>query len=144
MERFTAHLYMCSVTVHEDRLEIKKGFLIKDTTTLLIDTITAVSVKKPGLNRGCITFSTAAGSINVEYALAHISDARKLKDMVETDMLARQKKQATQDEAVHPVQHSTPAASIDTDKLRELKSLLDDGVISQADFDAAKQKILGL
>ncbi|MCI8594891.1 MAG: SHOCT domain-containing protein [Oscillospiraceae bacterium] len=59
-------------------------------------------------------------------------------------MLANQKKKAAQGEALHPVQHVVPDTNIDTDKLRELKSLLDDGVISQADFDTAKKKILGL
>ncbi len=144
MKRFTVHLYMCSVNVYDDRLEIKKGLLTKDTTTLLIDTITAVSIKKIGLQRGRIKFSTAAGSIDVEYGPIHASDAHRLKNTIEADMLANQKKKAAQGEALHPVQHVVPDTNIDTDKLRELKSLLDDGVISQADFDTAKKKILGL
>ena len=39
---------------------------------------------------------------------------------------------------------SAPTISTDTDQLRDLKGLLDDGVITQADFDAKKKQILGL
>lgn len=39
---------------------------------------------------------------------------------------------------------SAPTTSTDTDQLRDLKGLLDDGVITQADFDAKKKQILGL
>ena len=51
------------------------------------------------------------------------------------------------DKPVEPV--TVPAASTDVDndpyaKLTKLKGLLDNGVITQADFDAAKVKLLGL
>ncbi|MDV0429507.1 DUF4428 domain-containing protein [Lactiplantibacillus sp. DA1] len=38
----------------------------------------------------------------------------------------------------------TLSAPVNTDQLRNLKGLLDDGVITQADFDAKKKQILGL
>ena len=38
----------------------------------------------------------------------------------------------------------TSNQTIDADELIKLKSLVDDGVITQADFDAKKKQILGL
>ena len=44
-----------------------------------------------------------------------------------------------------PVQQQSAAPAEDPyEKLSSLKKLLDDGVITQADFDAAKAKLLGL
>lgn len=39
---------------------------------------------------------------------------------------------------------ATPQADSMTTQLTELKSLLDSGIITQADFDAKKQQILGI
>ena len=44
-----------------------------------------------------------------------------------------------------PVQQANNTAQEDPyEKLAKLKKLLDDGVISQEDFDAAKSKLLGV
>jgi hypothetical protein len=43
-----------------------------------------------------------------------------------------------------PAPASTPAGEDPYEKLTKLKGLLDAGVITQADFDAAKARVLGL
>ena len=48
--------------------------------------------------------------------------------------------------AAQTQQNSQPAQAVEDPyaKLTQMKKLLDDGVITQADFDAAKAKLLGL
>lgn len=60
----------------------------------------------------------------------------------------RQRQDAQADEAAAPVdeapeQEGPAGAGDDTAKLVQLKSLLDSGALTQAEFDIEKQKILG-
>ncbi len=48
------------------------------------------------------------------------------------------------DEAVLEYTKSENTQSIDTNALKELKQLLDEGIITQEDFDKKKNKMLGL
>lgn len=52
--------------------------------------------------------------------------------------------QTGQTEPIKPAEQSTVSQQNPYEKLTEMKKLLDAGIISQADFDAVKNKVLGL
>ena len=55
---------------------------------------------------------------------------------------ANEAEQAAPPEAEAPPAEAAPSADASMDELTKLKGLLDSGVLTQAEFDAQKQKIL--
>ncbi|MDE6838417.1 MAG: SHOCT domain-containing protein [Acutalibacter sp.] len=137
--------YDGEITISEGAVIIKKGK--KDTgRTIKFPDIISVTVKKPGLtSAGCIhiqvigakTYSSVATAVHMAtdvnaicFRKPHYQEAIDFKSALDAAI----------------AQTSTPSNStqIDVDGLKQLKNLLEDGIITQEDFDQKKAQILGL
>lgn len=124
---------------------IKKGKKDAGRTIPLTDVVSS-TLKKPVL--------TAAGCIHVQVIGAKTYSSVANVTHYAADMNAICFRKAQYDDAVTfkealdkaIVDAHTPAQSqlFDVDRLRQLKQLLDDGIITQDDFDKKKSEILGL
>ena len=111
--------------------------------------IKTVTVKAPGLAYGKFIFNVdqqAMGAVNVGFGfLAAIGAERAFffsKYDVET--AERMRKYILDCQKPKPVVVQQAAASDPADQIRKLKGLLDDGIITQAEFDAKKKQLLGI
>lgn len=104
------------------------------------------------LTNGAFTFATAkasTGNVNVGWGVSIASGAEKsYYYSYKENMFARQLQdylsnfQQQSATSVSPVQNNSVTAV--ADEIRSLKSLLDDGIITQSEFDAKKKQLLGL
>lgn len=118
--------------------------------------IIGVNFKKAGFAAGQINFVTAAGNQNtsgaasmmggfangaynkannVVFRSGHNDEMTELKSFVDKQIMLRSKPKP-----VAQTQSTNSAAS----EIRQFKQLLDDGIISQDEFDAKKKQLLGL
>ena len=135
------------ISIDENALTInRKGFMsfgsgVRGEKTIPLSHITAVQLKKPGMTHGYLQFSIngsaeAKGTAielmkdenTIVFAGKHLDDMTELKHIIETSRAP-----------VANVSHSSEASQI-----KEFKSLLDDGIISQEEFDQKKKQLLGL
>lgn len=141
--------------VYENKIEItRKGVLafahqgLKGVKTIPISEIKSIQVKKSGMVQGYIQFGIS-GSIENQggYQAANNDEntvtffnascnqiALNIKSYIEDIIVNKPNSQNT------IIQQSYSGA----DELKKYKDLLDDGVISQEEFDAKKKQILGL
>ena len=117
--------------------------------------IKTVTVKEPGISFGKFIFNVdqqnTAGvnlgfgimaALGAERSFFYRKDdwwkAEKMRDYI----LECQKPKPV----IQQVVTAAPAAPVDTtvDQIRRLKSLLDEGILTQEEFDAKKRKILGI
>lgn len=130
----------------------RKGFSnlllqgLKGEKSIPINNITAIQLKKPGITTGYIQFSqhgmmeskrgvwdaTKDENTIIFNSKSDYQQAIELKDYIEK----------LQTHATSPVSLNTKGS--DADELIKFKSLLDDGVITQEEFNAKKKQILGL
>lgn len=125
-------------------LRIQKGKKDAGRTIKLADVV-SVTLKKPGL--------TMAGCLHVQVLGAKTYSAVANATHYATDMNAICFRKKEYDSAV-AFKDALDAAiaskgddrqqTTSADELRQLKQLLDDGIITQEDFDRKKEKILGL
>lgn len=126
----------------------------KSSETIPISKIQSFAIKEPGaFTSGSVTFRTAqaaTASINLGFGIStalgaektfyfqksDVAAARKLRDCI-ANYGRRQNTPAT-------TQVATGAASSTVEELRGLKVLLDEGILTQEEFDAKKKQILGL
>lgn len=94
---------------------------------LPLDSVTAVGM---GAFKS-ITVSTSSGRIS----FAAVKNCEEIHKTISDLIIERQKK------SVHTETVATPAT---TDELKKYKELLEDGVITQEEFDAKKKQLLGL
>jgi hypothetical protein len=143
-----------NLEVYEDKIVIaRKGLAsaitLREDKTIMISAIRSVNIKKPpGLGlKGWITFGTGSGNevTNVigsglltqfgdntfSFFKKSYEDVLKAKDFLEAKFNDSQK-------TVQAV--NLPSSA---DELRKFKQLLDDGIISQAEFDEKKKQLLG-
>ena len=115
------------------------------TKSINIANITAVQLKAPGVTSGYLQFTLMGGKESQGGVLAAMSDentvavftgelekAEKVKDYIES-ILSKQGAPSA------PVVQTSPA-----DEIRKYKQLLDDGIITQEEFDTKKKELLGL
>lgn len=137
-------------TLHTDgeNITIVKG---KTEETIPISVIQSFSLKKPGIMYGTIEFTTAksaSGGINIGLGIIAALGAQKtfyyFSGDFETakqfrDIVVNYNKPSTQSE-------SAPAGTVVSvsDEIRGLKTLLDDGILTQDEFDAKKKQLLGI
>lgn len=96
---------------------------------LPLDKISAVATAK----LGGIAVSTSSGAIR----FLGIKNNLAIHETISKLLMERQTKPA-------PFTNATNMPQTKTEELRDLKKLLDDGIISQAEFDEKKKQILGL
>ena len=142
------------LTIYENRVIIERrgalGFLtqgLAGAKTIPMDSIMSVQFKEGntwtngfiqfgimgGKEAGGGVFSAVDDENTVMIKAAANDDARAIKDYIEDIILNRSKDKGT------VVQQASPA-----EELKKFKELLDQGVISQEEFDAKKKQILGL
>lgn len=139
-----------TLTVDEYNVKIQpKGFSnfinkggSKGEKSIPIKSITAIQFKEPGFTTGYIQFAysgsseTKGGSISavkdensVTFAKKELSQAKELVDLIES----------------YRHTESTSTSSISAaDELKKYKELLDDGILTQEEFDAKKKQLLNI
>lgn len=140
--------------VYENKIEItRKGVWafahqgLKGTKTIPISAIKTIQVKKTGLTQGYIQFGVLGGVENRGGLQAANYDENTV-----TFGNAKDNKTATQiKEYIENLMYNNSKtksnivqATSDADELLKFKKLLDDGVITQEEFDAKKKQLLGL
>lgn len=140
--------------VYENKIEItRKGVWafahqgLKGTKTIPISAIKTIQVKKTGLTQGYIQFGVLGGVENRGGLQAANYDENTV-----TFGNANDNKTATQiKEYIESLIYNNSnsrgnvvQATSDADELLKFKKLLDDGVITQEEFDAKKKQLLGL
>ena len=138
------------ITIDDTALTItRKGFIsfgngLRGEKTIPLKNITAVQLKKPGMMHGYIQFSIngaveAKGDVmellkdenTIVFAGNHLDDMLELKSIVESVNYSAQR-------ADNKTQYSSAA------QIKEFKSLLDEGILTQEEFDLKKKQLLGL
>ena len=117
--------------------------------------IKTVTVKEPGLAFGKFTFNVDqqnTAGVHLGFGLMAALGAERSFFFKKDDYWTAQKMRDYILECQKPkpvvqqVVAAAPAAPVDTtvDQIRRLKSLLDEGILTQEEFDAKKRKILGI
>ena len=114
--------------VTENNIRGTYGKLLKRNIDLPIDSINSIAVVKKS---GIICISTSSLTIRFE----SIINAEEISDVINDLIRNRQKNQGT----TTIIQSSSVA-----DELSKYKALLDQGVLSQEEFDAKKRQLLNL
>lgn len=126
-------------------LKIKKGK--KDTGRIInLSDVVSVTFIKPVL--------TAAGCIHIQVvgAKTYPSVANVMHYATDTNAICFRKKQYEEalkfkeelDKFLANERNPQPSSTSNYDELKQLKPLLDDGIITQEDFDKKKAQILGI
>ena len=117
-----------------------QGFT-KGDKSIPIRMISSIQFKKGGvIANGYIQFATGAGE-----SRGGIHDAVKDENSVVFWMGANEEFEEFKDlvqERINNLQSGESASSSPTERIRELKGLLDDGIISQKEFDEKKSKLM--
>ena len=123
----------------------------KTEETIPISRVQSFSLKEPGLAYGKIVFTTAQAAttgVNIGFWISAALGAEKTffysKGALETakqfrDAVMSYEKRTSQS-APAPVGAAVPVA----DEIRSLKSLLDEGILTQEEFEAKKKQLLGI
>lgn len=132
------------------RITTKGGiFKAKREKVIPISQITSVEIKEPGMVRGYIQFSIAGqASPNSSQLSSIASTMNASKDensvLFGSAMLKVAREIKAHVEAFRSQPSTTGLQASPADELRKLKGLLDDGILTQAEFDAKKKQLLGL
>lgn len=124
---------------------------LKGEKSIPFSSISAVQLKKPGITSGYIQFSLLGGNESRGGVTAAVKDENsvmiagkdeyeamlELKDFIELKMLERNQSQQVNAQP-------TNLEKSPVDQVKELKELLDMGIITQAEFDLKKNELLGL
>lgn len=131
-----------------ENIIISKG---KNEEVIPISGIQSFSLKKPGLIYGTIEFTTAkaaAGSINIGLGIVAALGSQKTFYYYKEDYeKAKQFRDAVMNynkstKQPDPAPIGTVVSVVE--EIRGLKSLLDDGILTQEEFDAKKKQLLGI
>ncbi|MFR7484891.1 MAG: SHOCT domain-containing protein [Acutalibacter sp.] len=136
--------------IYNDRIELTKRDVNKwfnniTTKTIPLSSVTSVQIKKPGsIMAGFISFSIAGGK---EFMGASTMDAIQDENSFlirnETYLKATKIKEYIDSQIANRGKEGTIQLS-SADEIAKFKSLLDQGVITQDEFDAKKKQLLGL
>lgn len=127
----------------------------KSSETFPISQIQSFTIKEPStFTSGSVTFRTAqaaTASINLGFGISTALGAEKTFYFQKSDVIAARKLHdcitsygSRQNAPVAQVSAKTEAAISTVEELRGLKALLDEGILTQEEFDAKKKQILGL
>ena len=139
-----------NISIDDNTLTInRKGFIsfgngLRGEKTIPLSNITAVQLKKPGMMHGYLQFSIngsveAKGDVmqllkdenTIVFSGKHLDDMLELKYLIETSHA--------------PVTIASTSSPVsDASQIKEFKALLDDGIISQEEFDQKKKQLLGI
>ena len=126
----------------------RKGFIsfgsgVRGEKTIPLSHITAVQLKKPGVTHGYLQFSINGSSEakgtaielmkdenTIVFAGKHLDDMLELKHLIETSQAPNSQASA-----------STPS---EASQIKEFKSLLDEGILTQEEFYQKKKQLLGI
>lgn len=133
-----------TMELHDDRVVLTRGKMLGnlEKTTYLRDVI-EVKLIKPGLTRGLLSIATAidSGGVGFNASVQANSIALKSKQWDE----AVQFKQAVDEAVLRAKGGGAGGGGVsEADELTKFKKLLDDGVITAAEFEAKKKQILGI
>lgn len=113
--------------------------------------IKTVSIKDPGLMYGKFIFNVDqqnTAGIGVGFGIVAALGAERTYFFRKDDLWKAEKMRDYILECKKPkpvtVQQTVVQSSDAADQIRKLKSLLDDGILTQAEFDAKKKQILGI
>ena len=138
-----------NITIDENTLTInRKGFIsfgngLRGEKTIPLNNITAVQLKKSGMTHGYLQFSIN-GSVEAKgdamqllkdentivFAGKHLDDMLELKHLIETSQA--------------PNSQASASAPSEASQIKEFKSLLDEGILTQEEFDQKKKQLLGI
>lgn len=139
------------LTINDNSLSIRrKGALnlmtqgLKGEKTIPLKSITSVQIKKPGLTNGYIQFSLPGGNESkggvfkatqdentVMFSGKYYKDMLELKQTIESIIFSDAKGKSAQ-------------ITSSADEILKFKKLLDEGIITQEEFDAKKKLVLGI
>ena len=138
------------ITVNDAELTIaRKGFIsfgngLRGEKTIPLKNITAIQLKKPDTMHGYIQFSLLGaqevkGDVmelmkdenTIVFAGKHLDDMMELKQLIESHNASAN--------PAFQASGSSAAAQI-----KEFKALLDDGILTQEEFDQKKKQLLGI
>ena len=121
---------------------------LKGDKTIPISNIIAIQVKKPGLTNGYLQFTIAGGNENhggifsatqdentVMFSRKYWEDIKKLKEYIETRQSEIRRESNT-------ITASAPKSS--AQEIMEFKNLLDQGIITEAEFEFKKRELLNI
>lgn len=126
----------------------RKGFIsfgsgVRGEKTIPLSHITAVQLKKPGMTHGYLQFSINGASEAKGTAIELMKDentivfaGKHLDDMLELKQLIESHNASTQGTSV--------SMQSSASQIKEFKALLDDGIITQEEFDQKKKQLLGI
>ena len=116
-----------------------------------ISRVQSFSLKEPGLAYGKIIFTTAQAAtagINVGFGVSAAIGAEKTFFYSKSDLeIAKQFRDVVMDYDKHANQsNSAPAGTVVSvvEEIRGLKALLDEGILTQEEFEAKKKQLLGI
>jgi len=118
---------------------------IDGTKSIHIPNITAVQLKEPGATAGYIQFTLKGGNEDTGGVFSALSDENSI--MFDHDELEKARAIKSYIERILTDTHSQPSPVTQlspADEIRQYKQLLDDGIITQEEFDAKKKQLLGI
>lgn len=121
----------------------------KTEETIPISRVQSFSLKEPGLAYGKIVFTTAQAAtagVNIGFGISAALGAEKTffysKGALET---AKQFRDAVMSYEKRTSQSAPAGATVPiADEIRSLKALLDEGILTQEEFEAKKKQLLGI
>ena len=145
------------VDVYEDRVEIiRKGLFCvgpRGTKSIPLGAIISVQVKQPGLNAGFISFGVATGGDVINTNLADYNIFKTVSNDPNTVIINSRGKYRTAEqirsyieERISELRQSNTVvnqATSSADEIRKYKALLNDGIISQEEYEEKKKMLLG-
>lgn len=120
----------------------------KTNEIVLISNIQSFSLKEPtALSEGSISFKTAEAAdahVNLGWGISTSIGTERKFVFSKSELSSAQRLHKYIVEYPSSLNTSQEKSSTGADELRKFKALLDDGIITQEEFDAKKKQILGL
>lgn len=140
-----------TIEVSEHSLTIRRKGLISAAThglkgdkTIPFKNITAVQLKKPGMNNGYIQFSILGGNEGKGGYTEAISDENTVMFLSRKTYKQMVELKETIESYIYSGGNTNPSSPVSTaDEIIKLKQLLDDGIITNKEFDKKKKELLG-
>ena len=144
-----------SLELHTNRIQVNAG---KTSETIPLSAVLTFTVEEHSIGYNMLIIATAqaaTGAVNLGYGLSsavgggnhrygfphsELPTAYKMRDYIANWSATP----ATPAPAPQPVQQVVEQKASPADEIRKYKGLLDDGIISQEEFDAKKKQLLGL
>ncbi len=132
-----------TVEVSGNNISISES-ITKKQKTIPINNVISIQIKKPGLIGGYIYFQTVGGLSNS--SMKTVNDYIKDENTIVLNSKKKYEAALQIKEYIEKIQHSTNDANqiSGADELTKYKQLLDEGVLTQEEFNLKKKQLLGL